>query len=332
MTRPAVSLLLVVKNGMPYLREAVESVRLQTFRDFEVIVQDGGSSDGSLELLGAVGDIPGWDVVSELDSGIGDAYNRALKRASGSVIGSLDSDNVLEPHALGAVTDFLSARPELAAAYGGSNMLDASGDLLYPWMPGEFDLLRLLTMELVPPFAVSFFVRSVCGDALRFDEQLATCADFDLWLRLSDRPIARIPQVLGGTRLSEASMTRRSGTYDQYIEDKTTALERFFRSAPSSAVVECVRDHALAGLYLWSAESVYDIERRRTSQFEAYLAQAAQADPGSPWLSRLASLPAEADADRDEDSSDIVPASEPAPSKARPYRRPWLKPRPFRSR
>ena len=278
---------------MPFLPEALASVAAQTYRDFELVVQDAESSDDSLNVVRSVKDIPRVDVVSEPDTGIGDAYNRAVNRCRGAIVGSIDADNIFEPDALEQAVGFLEVRRTLAAAYGGSNMMDIDGGLLYPWMPGEPDLLRLLTCELVPPFAVSFFNREVCGADLWIDAALRTCADFDLWLRLSHLPIARIPRVLGGTRLSPASMTRRPETYNQYIVDKTTAVENYLAQLAASPVVDAVRAHALAGIHLWSAESVYDIEARRTPQFERYLGRALELDPGSPRAAAAAALPSE---------------------------------------
>lgn len=285
-----VSLILCVRNGMPYLREAIESVAAQTYRDFELIVQDGASADGTLEYLGEVAGLPRIDIVSQPDGGLGEAYNRAVQRCSGAIIGTIDADNVLEPDALQCAVSFLTERPELAAAYGGSNMLDADGALLYPWMPGEFELLRLLQCELVPPFAVSFFSRAVCGEELRFDQTMKMCADFDLWLRLSHLPIARMPFILGGTRLSNASTSRRADTYEQQIADKTAALDRYFSGLQPCALVTAVHRRSLAGLHLWAAESIYDIEGRRTAQFERYLGRARDLDPGSRWAERVADL------------------------------------------
>ena len=276
---------------MPFLPEAVESVRRQTFRDFEVIVQDGGSSDGGLDYLKRCSDLPGWSMVSEHDHGIGDAFNRALGRSRGEIVGSIDSDNVLAPDALRQVVEFYVARPEIAAAYAGSDLLDANGKLLYSWTPAPFELMRLLECELVPPFAVSFFSRAVCGQALCFDETLSTCADFDLWVRLSHLPIARIEAILGGTRVSDASMTRNAGSYDRFLADKSTVLERYFGSLESSQLVRAMRTRALAGLHLWAAESVYDIAGGRTVQFERYLKEATSLDPGSSRAAKLSALP-----------------------------------------
>jgi glycosyltransferase involved in cell wall biosynthesis len=288
---PVVSLILCVKNGMPYLPEAVASVAAQTYRSFELVVQDAGSTDGSLEFLRNVEGVPDVRVVSEPDDGIGDAYNRAVSRCRGEIVGSIDADNVLAPYALARAVAFVVGRPGLAAAYGGSNMMSADGELLYPWIPGEFDLLRVLTCELVPPFAVTFFVRAICGEELHFDERLRTCADFDMWLRISHLPITRIPDVLGSTRLSEASMTRRTITYDQYVADKSAALERYLARHEETPLLRAVRARSLAGIRLWAAESVYDIEGRRTEQFERYLDAAEELDPTSAWAERVRAKP-----------------------------------------
>jgi glycosyltransferase involved in cell wall biosynthesis len=284
---PLVSLILVVKNGMPYLPEAIASVGGQTYGELEVIVQDGSSTDGTVDYLRSVDDVP-LDIVSEPDGGIGDAYNRAVGRCRGEIVGSIDADNLLERDAVAKAVEFLSGRPGAAAAYGGSNMVAADGALLYPWMPVEFDLLKLLTFELVPPFATSFFVRALCGDELHFDESLRTCADFDLWLRISHLPIARIDAILGSTRLSDASMTRRVETYDQYITDKSLAIELYLARLEPSPLVDAVRRHALCGLHAWAADSVYDIEGVRTPQFERYLSRARELDPTSERVARLA--------------------------------------------
>ena len=290
---PLVSLILCVKNGLPYLPDALASLADQSYRNFELVVQDAESTDGSLEAIAAATGLPAVDVRSEPDSGIGDAYNRAVGRCRGELVGSIDSDNTLRPNALECAVDFFAERPGLAAAYGGSNMLKADGAVMYPWMPADFELLRLLECELVPPFAVSFFSRSVCGPELRFEKSLKTCADFDLWLRLSHLPIARMDSILGGTRLSAASMTRRVETYDQCIADKSRALETYLQRFEPSHLVDAVRARGLAGLHFWAAESIYDIAGKRTAQFERYLGRGMLLDPGSPRGARLSRPPAE---------------------------------------
>lgn len=298
---------------MPYLPEALDSVAAQTYDNYEVIVQDGASTDGTLEVLRAPRHLP-LEIESGVDGGVGAAYNRAIRRCRGEIVGSIDADNLLLPDALETAVAFLTSRPDVAAAYGGSNMMEADGKLRYRWMAGEFDLLRLLTCELVPPFAVSFFSRDRCGDELRFDEALKTCADFDLWLRISHLPIARVDAILGSTRLSPASMTRRVETYEQYIADKSLALERYLERFGDSPLLDAVRRHAVAGINVWAAESVYDIEQAPTLTVRRYLERAASLVPDEH---RVIALRRRVVEDRRGESIAGAPTTEPALPRAR---------------
>src|SRR5512135_1416026 len=195
MSSPLFSVVMCVKNGMPYLPEALRSVAAQTYRNFELVIQDGGSTDGTLDVLRSVTGIPNLHVKSEPDAGQGQGYNRALARCTGEIIGTIDADNLLAPDALEAMASLFAERPDVAAMYGGTNLIDAQGRLADVFIPAPFDLMRMLRCELVPPFAASFFSRRVCGALLRFDDDMATCPDFDLWLRLGHLPILMVPRV-----------------------------------------------------------------------------------------------------------------------------------------
>ena len=271
---------------MPFLPEAVASVEAQTYRNFELVVQDCSSTDGSLEFLQSVTRLPRIEIDSESDGGLGDAYNRAIARCGGDIIGTIDADNMLEPDALEHVVAFMDQHPECAAVYGGSHMVSPEGRFLHSWMPAEFAPLPLLECALVPPFAVSFFSRSVCGNRLRFDERLKTCADFGLWLQISHLPIRRIERYLGSTRVSEESMTRRPETYDQHLADKTGAVVRYVAAQGDSPLLDAVRDRALAGIWLWGAESVFALEGK-TERFDTYLERAVNLGPDEARLARL---------------------------------------------
>ena len=254
--RPLVSVVVCTKNGMPYVREAMASLERQTYRRFEVVVQDAASEDGTAEFLSAL-PFDRLEVVSEPDGGIGDAYNRAVGRCSGTIVTTLDADNLLEPHALERAVAHHTEHPAAAAFYGAVQMLDADAAPLRVFVPQAFDRSALMRCELVPPLSTSFFSRPACGAELRFDESLKTCADFDLWLRLSDRQIVRTEEVLGGTRLSTKSMTRDPSRYEQFCRDKIAALERYLQRRPELADE---RAESVGGIYCWAAESLLALE------------------------------------------------------------------------
>jgi len=278
--------ILCVKNGFSYLPQAIESLTRQSYRRFELVVQDGGSIDGTLEFLRRVKGVPALRMTSQPDSGVGQASNRALGRCRGEIIGSLDADNLLEPESLAAVVEIFVRHPTCAAVYGASKLIDAEGRFLGVFQPGPFDFSRLMRCELVPPFASSFFSRRVCGRELRFDEELKTCADYDLWLRIGHLPVVHTSVPLSSTRISNRSMTRSPDLYDKFCDDKINALERYLGRYERNPVMEETYREAMAGIYLWAAESLFDLEGR-THRFNQWFQRAARLQPGADRIRRL---------------------------------------------
>lgn len=281
-TVPLVSVVVCTKNGMPYVREAMASLERQTYRQFEVVIQDAASDDGTREFLECL-QFERLDFVSEPDGGIGDAYNRAFARCSGEIVTSLDADNLLEPDALGKAVSVYRRHPRAAAFYGGVRLISVDCSSNRTLVPQAFSLAALMRCELVPPFSTSFFSRRVCGVELRCDASLTTCADFDLWLRLADHEIVRTTHVLGRTRLSSKSMSRDPLRYEQFCRDKLTALDRFIASRPG---LEAERNAAIAGIYCWAAESVLEIEGAGV-RFESFVDRAAALSPDDDRLRRV---------------------------------------------
>ena len=240
------------KNGMPFVSEAVNSLQVQTRDDYELVIQDAVSTDGTAEFLSELRD-PRVTMVSEPDDGLGDAYNRAFPRCRGDIVGTLDSDNLLLPSTLEDVDALFRTHRRAAAIYGAVSMIDESGEEVRTFVPGEFDQRALMRCELVPPFSTTFFSRRRCGADLHGDETLKTGQDFELLLRLSARQIVRTTTVLGATRLSYKSMTRNPDNYELFTSEKILAVERFIAARPH---LQPERDAAVAGIYCWAAESI----------------------------------------------------------------------------
>lgn len=258
---PLFSIILVVKNGMPYIEEALRSLENINFSDYEVIVQDGASTDGTLEVLEKFSQLP-LDIVSEKDAGVGDGANKALSRCRGKYIGSIDADNLLDPNVLKKAKAVFQSDPELAAIYFYVRMISHDGKPAHAFKPCNFSLEKLMSAELVPPFSTSFFSRERCGDQLKFDSRIPTCPDFDLWLRLSGLKIKCVNEIMGYTRMSEKSMTCRAESYIQFCDDKIFALDKFLSHKGKNSYLREHRNKSAAGIYLWAAEAIYHIEGR----------------------------------------------------------------------
>lgn len=275
-TEPLVSLILCVKDGMPFLPRALVSVALQTYSNIELVVQDACSSDGSLEAVveaAQAGRLCDVDVVSEPDGGIGDAYRRALARCGGDIIGSIDADNMLDPRAVEVAVAALAARPDAAAVYGSVVQVDADDNVVGYWEPPAFDLVGVMACTVVPPFGQSFFSRAVCGADLSFEPSMQTCVDFDLWLRLGFHPVLTVPEPVGYVRTSAKSMTCNPARYERFCLDKVAALDRFLARHGTSALTAHLRERSVRGIHRWAADSVRALE----GESERYRALAARA-------------------------------------------------------
>jgi len=274
---PRVSIILVVRNGMPHLRDAVESVRALTYRDFELVVQDGASDDGTLEFLRSVDGVPEMSIRSEPDTGIGQGFNRAVQRCRGEIVGSIDADNRLRQNAIEIALRGFAQHPEAAVVYCACDMIDGSGRRLHAWTPPEFDLLGLMDGSVVPPFATSFFSRERCGAELRFDEEFRTVADFDLWLRLSHLKIVRVLDVVADVRVGDHSSTWNAANYDNQTGFKVRALQKLLGGPGRERVLEKVFERAEAGIYLWAVDSM-DVIAGGQERIDRYFGRATGAD------------------------------------------------------
>src|SRR5262249_1252330 len=150
----------------PHVKDAVESVKSLSYSNYELVVQDGASTDGTLEYLRQINGLPACSIVSQPDTGIGQGFNRAIGRCKGDIVGSVDADNLLRKDALDIVVRRFDENPHAAVIYGACDMVDEERRFIHSWTPPEFDLLGLIEGAVVPPFATSFFSRRACGDEL----------------------------------------------------------------------------------------------------------------------------------------------------------------------
>lgn len=106
--RPLISIVIAVLNGCEYVENSIQSVLEQTYPEVELIIVDGGSNDGTVEILRRYSDaIDYW--ISEPDGGIYDAWNKGVKLARGEWIGFLGSDDRYKPDAISKYVDFIAA-------------------------------------------------------------------------------------------------------------------------------------------------------------------------------------------------------------------------------
>jgi glycosyltransferase involved in cell wall biosynthesis len=214
---PRVSIVTPSLNQGRFIEDTVKSVLGQDYPRIEYLVVDGGSTDGTLAILGRYGGALRW--ISEPDGGQGAAINKGFRLTSGEILGWLNSDDLYEPRAVSAAAEYLRQHPEQAMVYGDATHVDAEGEEIGPCSyvgPADVDRLLHESDYIVQP--ATFFRRSAFEAVGGLDESLHWGMDYDLWLKIARRfPIAYLPRKLARYRQTGQNKTAL-GRFDRFAE------------------------------------------------------------------------------------------------------------------
>lgn len=193
---PEVSVIIPTYNRMPFLREAVDSVLQQTYRDFELIIVDDGSSDQTAGYLATLGDAV--RVVRQENRGPSAARNRGIACANGEYLSFLDSDDLWVKEKLAQQVAFMKER-DAVVSYTDEIWI-RKGVRVNPKVKHRkysgWIFERCLPLCVVSPSSV-LMRRAFFDEVGLFDETLPACEDYDLWLRASLRlPFHYLPRKL----------------------------------------------------------------------------------------------------------------------------------------
>ena len=204
-----VSIMMPAYNGGDFVIEAAAGALEQMSEQDELLIQDGGSKDGSVERLRAeFGHYPQLKLISERDGGQADALNQALARAANPVVGWLNADDRIYPGAIDAVRAAWDRQPGVDVIYGTWSIFNNAGETMRAVVPKPFTLSSL--MWSVHMFSGStFFRRDLLAESGGFDADLYMCMDLDVLLRLAARgsTSVQLPEMLAGFRWHDDSKT-----------------------------------------------------------------------------------------------------------------------------
>lgn len=230
---PSISVITPSFNQARFILKNIESVLEQGLEDFEHIVIDGGSTDGTVELLKLY---PHLMWVSEPDRGQSDALNKAMAMSRGEVIAWINSDDFYAPGALKAVRDFFVAHPAARLVCGNTVRVDEQGQLTRQAPP------KLERWKLLSPWKGQtgifqqgiFFHREVYDRCGPFDVALNYAMDYDFFLRATQLyPIHYISADLGCFRVYDESKTGRG--WEPFQREVDLVLTRYVRRMRGSA-------------------------------------------------------------------------------------------------
>ena len=180
---PLLSIVTPVFNPGEYLERCLESVAALPL-DYEHVVVDGGSTDGTVALLRSRED-PRLRWVSEPDRGQTHAVNKGLEMARGELLMWVNGDDEVVPAGVAAAVEWLQEHPETQVVYGGLDFTDAAGELKRPYRPAGWSWLRYLLLGdyvSTPTFVFRAARRRAVG---LLDEHWVDAADYDFYLRLT---------------------------------------------------------------------------------------------------------------------------------------------------
>ena len=248
--KPLVTVLMSVHNDARFLPESVDSILAQTLADFEFVIVDDGSADGSGELLRRVRDPRVRLLRNPCNLGLTRSLNRGLVAAAGQFVARMDADDVAAPDRLARQAAFLREHPEVGIVGSSRWLIDETGREVAR-VPAVRDHLRILWKCLLGnPFThPAVMLRKAVLDAqgLRYDEAFRTSQDYELWSRLlavtrganlaepllryrlrdGISKVRKAEQLLNHDRISAASIRRFVPGLDVSDEDVSQLRGRF---------------------------------------------------------------------------------------------------------
>jgi glycosyltransferase involved in cell wall biosynthesis len=219
------SIVTPVLNAARTLRQTLESVASQELHDVEHLLQDGGSTDGSLAIAAEFAHVR---VVSEPDDGLYDAMNRGVRRACGEFVAILNADDLYRANAFRAVSEALRQHPTWDGLFGDVIYIDGEGRELLRRREARFDYdaLRFGLCYVVHP---TFFLRRTRMLELGgFQaERFPLCSDYDLFLRVAQAgwPIGHVAEFLAEFRFHDFGRSADRGI-QRRMDVEATALRR----------------------------------------------------------------------------------------------------------
>ena len=207
MDKLLVSIITPVLNGIKYLEPCIQSVLSQSYPYIEHVFIDGGSTDGTLDMLISYrAKYPDRiRFISEPDKGPCDAWNKGLGMAKGEILGWLGSDDMSEPDAIMTVVEFFRTNPDAYFVFGDCNYINENGKIIGKYRTKDFNLKEMIN-DLNPiPCSSAFYKREVI-EKVGFTDTSLYAWDLDYWIRVGKVfQIHRIEKVLSNFRIHKES-------------------------------------------------------------------------------------------------------------------------------
>lgn len=204
---PKVSIVTPSYNQAKFFERTILSVLNQNYPNLEYIIIDGGSTDGSVEIIKKYENyFAYW--ISEPDKGQADAINKGFKISKGKILAYLNSDDTYCGGTIRKVVDYFNNHPDVYLIYGDYALVDAQDNIIKHKKEIEFDYNVLLYGFSYIPQPTVFFKRDILTNIGLFDVKLSCVMDYDYWIRVArEYRIQHIPFYLANFRLHRFGKT-----------------------------------------------------------------------------------------------------------------------------
>ena len=204
---PLVSIVTPSFNQARFLEATLCSVLEQDYPNVEYILMDGGSTDGSVDIIKRYADkLAYWE--SRPDLGQTDAINKGFARAKGEIFAWLNSDDMYMPGAITSAVTYLQSHPDVGMVYGDARLINAEGQKIGDFPAAQTDLHRLKQGYVHIPQQSSFFRADLWRRVGPLDPSFYFAMDYDLWVRLArETTLVYTPQLWASFRLHGDSKT-----------------------------------------------------------------------------------------------------------------------------
>ena len=275
-TRPLVSVIMPVYNTAEYLVEAIESILMQSLRDFEFIIVDDGSTDASGEILDRYKDIDSRiRVAHQENSGIVVALNKGMRMATGKYIARMDSDDISLPERLARQVAFMDNHPEVGVCGTACRLFGASSGVSWTTTDPEEIKSRLLFWPCMAHPTVMMRRSLVVKENLYYNPDFRQAEDYELWVRFSRHAqLANLPEALLMYRIRGNQVTSK---FESEVANRANLVQRQALVAlgmqPSDAEME---------LHLSLHKSSFERSRDYVERVDAWLCRIMVANMDRP--------------------------------------------------
>ncbi len=227
--QPLVSIICFCKDRASTIRRCIASVLNQSYRNIEFVVQDGASTDGTLEILRSYDDSR-IKLVSEKDSGPAEGFWRVMNRCEGDIIGTCLSDEELLPDAVERAIGHFRAAPHLGAISCDGYVTDPTGKIINEFNAGEFNFVDYLFGWYCPFWPGSFFRRQALLEVgLKTHLWTIECLEFETWCRLATmHEVKYIPERMSKYAIHEKQLSQTKAAFHEHFDNRAVLIRRMF--------------------------------------------------------------------------------------------------------